>query len=66
MTAFLLFVAALTVGAVLGFLFGLPRARVADLTGGGDTGTDPATGGRASTFYLANSNLVSVSELAGS
>ena len=31
-TAFVLFVAAAAVGAVLGFLFGLPRARVADST----------------------------------
>ncbi|GIE98874.1 PASTA domain-containing protein [Paractinoplanes rishiriensis] len=61
-TAFLLFVAATAVGAVLGFLFGLPRARVADLTGGGETGTDPATGHRASTFYLTNSNLIKVSD----
>jgi len=62
LTAYLLFVAAAAVGAVLGFLFGLPRARVADLTSGGDTGTDPATGARASTFYLTNSNLIKVSD----
>jgi PASTA domain len=61
-TAFLLFGAAMAVGAVLGFLFGLPRARVADLTGGGDAGTDPQTGQRASTYYLTNSNLIKVSD----
>jgi Na+/melibiose symporter-like transporter len=61
-TVFLLFGASTTVGAVLGFLFGLPRARVADLTSGGESGTDPATGQRASTFYLTNSNLIKVSD----
>jgi hypothetical protein len=42
------------VGAVLGFLFGLPRARVAD-----STTTSAAS---ASTFYLTNSNLIKVSD----
>lgn len=50
-TAFVLFVAACAVGAVLGFLFGLPRSRVADLS---TTQT--------STFYLTNSNLIKVSD----
>jgi uncharacterized membrane protein YwzB len=53
-TAFLLFVAAAAVGAVLGFLFGLPRARVAD-----STASENAS---ASTFYLTNSNLIKVSD----
>ncbi|WP_433291093.1 PASTA domain-containing protein [Actinoplanes sp. CA-030573] len=48
-TAFVLFVAAAAVGAVLGFLFGLPRARVAESAG-------------PSTFYLTNSNLIKVSD----
>jgi PASTA domain-containing protein len=56
-TAFLLFVAAMAVGAAAGFLFGLPRARVADLAA--DPGV-PAT--RASTFYLTNSNMIKVSD----
>jgi hypothetical protein len=54
-TLFLLFAAASAVGALLGFLFGLPRARVADLTG-------DVPGPRASTFYLTNSNLIKVSD----
>ena len=58
-TAFLLFVAAAAVGAALGFLFGLPRARVA---GADDGSGEPVTGGRASTFYLTNSNLIKVSD----
>ncbi|MEU4238213.1 PASTA domain-containing protein [Actinoplanes sp. NPDC026619] len=48
--AFALFVAAATIGAALGFLFGLPRARLADES----TST--------STFYLTNSNLIKVSD----
>ena len=52
-TVFLLFVAAAAVGAILGFLFGLPRARVSDLPSG-ETPT--------STFYLTNSNLIKVSD----
>jgi len=52
-TAFLLFVAAAAVGAVLGFLFGLPRARVSDL---------PGSATPTSTFYLTNSNLIKVSD----
>ena len=61
-TAFLLSAAAATVGSVLGFLFGLPRARVADLSGGGESGSDPGPAGRPSTFYLTNSNLIKVSD----
>jgi hypothetical protein len=53
-TAFLLFVAAAAVGALLGFLFGMPRARMADLTG--------EVTPRAATFYLTNSNLIKVSD----
>lgn len=53
-TAFVLFVAAAAVGTVLGFLFGLPRARVADSTA--------TEGSNASTFYLTNSNLIKVSD----
>ncbi|GIF22123.1 hypothetical protein BJ973_002449 [Actinoplanes tereljensis] len=48
-TAFLLFVAAAAVGAALGFMFGLPRARLAENS-------------TASTFYLTNSNLIKVSD----
>src|SRR5689334_9784423 len=53
-TVFLLFVAAAAVGAILGFLFGLPRARVSDLAGADSSPT--------STFYLTNSNLIKVSD----
>jgi hypothetical protein len=55
-TSFALFAAASSVGAGLGFLFGLPRARVA-----GDD-SDPAQTATASTFYLTNSNLIKVSD----
>src|SRR4051794_23718762 len=48
--AFALFVAAAAVGAALGFLFGLPRARVAEESAS------------TSTFYLTNSNLIKVSD----
>jgi hypothetical protein len=61
--AFLLFVAAAAIGAALGFLFGLPRSRVADLTGAtgtADPGEEPVT--RVSTYYLTNSNLIKVSD----
>jgi len=62
-TSFVLFAAAAAIGAALGFLFGLPRARVADLAGDG-TGTapspEPVT--KASTYYLTNSNLIKVSD----
>jgi hypothetical protein len=57
--AFLLFVAAAAVGSALGFLFGLPRARLTDqlTTGGGqDDSRTP------SSHYLANSNLIKVSD----
>jgi hypothetical protein len=53
-TVFLLFAAAGAVGAVLGFLFGLPRARVSDPTAGPP--------GNVSTYYLTNSNLIKVSD----
>ncbi|MCO8269768.1 PASTA domain-containing protein [Actinoplanes sp. TRM 88003] len=55
-TAFLLFVAAAAVGAGLGFLFGLPRARAAEAS------EAAANDGRAATFYLTNSNLIKVSD----
>ncbi len=56
-TAFVLFAAAAAVGAGLGFLFGLPRARVA-----GDETDSATTAPTASTFYLTNSNLIKVSD----
>ncbi len=58
-TAFVLFVAGAAAGATLGFLFGLPRARVADLP---PDGSDPAPAAKASTYYLTNSNLIKVSD----
>jgi hypothetical protein len=58
--AFLLFVAAAAVGSALGFLFGLPRARLTDQL----TTTDSAhrESRAASSHYLANSNLIKVSD----
>jgi hypothetical protein len=56
-TLFVLFAAAAAIGAGLGFLFGLPRARVA-----GDDSDPAATTPTASTFYLTNSNLIKVSD----
>jgi hypothetical protein len=62
-TAFVLFAAAAAVGAGLGFLFGLPRARVADLAGDGSaTNAAPTSTTKASTYYLTNSNLIKVSD----
>ena len=69
-TAFLVFLAAGAVGAGLGFLFGLPRATVADQAmargaaparGDAMPGTPPAQW-RASKSYVANSNLIKVSD----
>src|SRR5689334_22545629 len=59
-TVFLLFVAAAAIGASLGFLFGLPRARVADLSSPDGVTAAPPTG--VATFYLTNSNLIKVSD----
>jgi PASTA domain len=67
-TAFVLFTAAGAVGTVLGFLFGLPRGRFADQIGANATdGTTGAGSGmaaalRPSAHYLANSNLIKVSD----
>jgi PASTA domain-containing protein len=60
-TVFVLFAAAAAVGAGLGFLFGLPRARVSDLTADGSSEV-PAPPAKASTYYLTNSNLIKVSD----
>ena len=58
---FLLFGAAGAVGAAAGFLFGLPRSRVVDMTTtGGQTGA--ASNPPPSTSYLTNSNLIKVSD----
>lgn len=70
LTAFLLFAAAAAVGAGLGFLFGLPRARFTEADGGGtqrSTGGEHALGGTSagatrSSQYLTNSNLIKVSD----
>lgn len=62
-TSFVLFAAAAAVGAALGFLFGLPRARVSDLAGDGTgTAASPAPVAKPSTYYLTNSNLIKVSD----
>jgi hypothetical protein len=68
-----LFGAAGAVGAAAGFLFGLPRSRVADLTGSqpdvtssGAKADKPAEGtlstSPVATYYLTNSNLIKVSD----
>jgi len=66
-TAFLLFAAASAVGTVLGFLFGLPRGRLADQMAAATDGTAGAGSGNASAMptsahYLTNSNLIKVSD----
>jgi hypothetical protein len=60
-TSFVLFAAAAAAGAGLGFLFGLPRARVSDLTADGPADVPPVPA-KASTYYLTNSNLIKVSD----
>jgi hypothetical protein len=60
-TVFVLFAAAAAAGAGLGFLFGLPRARVSDLTADGSADGPPVPA-KASTYYLTNSNLIKVSD----
>jgi hypothetical protein len=60
LAAFLLFVAAGAVGSALGFLFGLPRARLTDqLTTADKTRHESRA---PSSHYLANSNLIKVSD----
>jgi hypothetical protein len=58
--AFLLFAAAAAVGSALGFLFGLPRARLTDQLTTADSANHDS--GTPSTHYLANSNLIKVSD----
>jgi len=73
LTAFAVFAAAAAVGAALGFLFGLPRSRLTDqmlVANGNGNGTEAggsgATAGAQRRFrsskYLANSNLIKVSD----
>ena len=58
--AFLLFMAAVAVGSAFGFLFGLPRARLTDQLATSDAAHhDTRTPG---SHYLANSNLIKVSD----
>lgn len=57
---FVLFCAAGAVGAAAGFLFGLPRSRVVDMTTGAQPGA--ASNPPPSTSYLTNSNLIKVSD----
>ena len=58
--AFLLFVAAAAVGSALGFLFGLPRARLTDQLATTDAAHRESHA--VSSHYLANSNLIKVSD----
>jgi hypothetical protein len=72
LTAFLLFTASASVGAALGFMFGLPRARFAERLSAGELDQAAAASvaspspspspSSASTHYLANSNLIKVSD----
>lgn len=55
---FVTFAASVGVGAVLGFLFGLPRARLAEPL----TGAEASAGATPRRNYLANSNLIKVSD----
>jgi len=57
LTAFLVYTGAIAVGAFLGFLFGLPRARVVD-----QVNSEQAGASKAATHFLANSNLIKVSD----
>lgn len=61
LTSFLVFLAATTVGAGLGFLFGLPRSRFADALAQGD-GPSATQTSPSSKHYLNNSNLIKVSD----
>jgi hypothetical protein len=61
-TAFLLFVAAASIGCALGFLFGLPRARLTDQLSVAPAGAGGGDAASASSHYLANSNLIKVSD----
>jgi hypothetical protein len=68
-TAALLFFAAAAAGAAVGFLFGLPRTRFIDQVeppppgqSPDDPDARPATSGPTGTYYLANSNLIKVSD----
>jgi hypothetical protein len=56
-TAAGLFLAAAAIGAVLGFVFGLPRARFAAASEDGEASTSSA-----GSHFLANSNLLKVSD----
>jgi hypothetical protein len=60
-TVFVLFAASAAAGAALGFLFGLPRARVSDISAAGPADVPPAPA-KPSTYYLTNSNLIKVSD----
>jgi hypothetical protein len=70
LTSFLVYTASITVGVFLGFLFGLPRARVIDqLTVPQAAEAGSATGEKQSpsqapwqTQFLTNSNLIKVSD----
>jgi hypothetical protein len=57
-TAAGLFLAAVAIGAALGFLFGLPRVRTMAQTDGDNPTSEPSTG----SHFLANSNLLKVSD----
>src|SRR3954447_4736724 len=58
--AFVLFTAAAAVGSAFGFLFGLPRARLTDQLAASDSAHHQSP--NSSSHYLANSNLIKVSD----
>lgn len=61
-TLFVVFAAAGAIGAALGFLFGLPRARVSDPLTLPSAQSAPAADHAPGRTYLANSNLIKVSD----
>ena len=59
LVVFVIFLAAAAVGTFAGFIFGLPRGRFADRNEAGDAPNSAAPGASA---FLANSNLIKVSD----
>lgn len=60
LTALLVFVGAAAVGVLAGFIFGMPRGRFADEAAGSTD--DTANGIPAGARYIANTNLIRVSD----
>ncbi|MBM2616436.1 hypothetical protein JIG36_12795 [Actinoplanes sp. LDG1-06] len=60
-TVLILYAAAMAVGAFLGFLYGMPRSRLADLTAGTEASPEQSKA-TLSAKYLTNSNFIKVSD----